>query len=98
MLFIGIGIIFAVVFFVLQLLMCYKGKRIWIKCIPMYLILLGALFSIANFIGLLGYYSAGAISGNELVAIICVFFVGTSFIGALFAWIVYGINHLIHRS
>lgn len=97
MFFIVTGIICAVIFFAIQLVLCNKGKKTSIKCIPIYLIILGALICTANYVGLFGSYSAGAISGNELVAIIYGFFVGAAFTGVLFAWAAYGINYLIHN-
>ncbi len=97
MFFIVTGIICAVIFFAIQFMLCNKGKKTLIKCIPLYLIILGALICTANYLGFFGSYSAGAISGNEIVAIIYDFFVGAAFIGVLLAWMAYGINYLIHN-
>lgn len=97
MYFIVASIVCAVIFFVLQLVFCYKGKKTLVKCIPVYLIILGALNCVANYMGLYGSYSAGAISGNEIAAIVGGIFVGIGSIGVLLAWTVYGIIHLIHN-
>lgn len=74
-----------------------QSKENFNKVHSIYLIILGALICTANYVGLFGSYSAGAISGNELVAIIYGFFVGAAFTGVLFAWAAYGINYLIHN-
>ena len=88
---IALGCMGAAVFFTIQMLFCYKAKNIGLRCIPIYLILLGALYSVAIYTGFFGSYSAGSISGNQLSAMIFGVIVGIAFSGVLLAWIVYGI-------
>lgn len=75
--------------FILQLLLCFKAKKMAVKLIPLYLVLFGAFLGGGEYIGLFGTYSAGAISGNGLVGLFILAVVGTAFIGMLSAWVVY---------
>ena len=89
---IGLALLFAV-----QLLLCLRSKRKAVKCIPLYLILLGLLFSGAEYLGIFGSYSAGAISGNQLAGLILALITGIAAAGVAAAWGVYGIILLIRR-
>ncbi len=75
--------------FALQLVLCFKAKKTAVKLIPLYLVLLGALRGGAEYVGLFGSYSAGAISGNGLVGLFILAVVGTAFAGVLLAWFIY---------
>lgn len=90
---IGLGILFAV-----QLTLCLLAKRISIKCIPLGLIALGLLYCIASYIGVFGTYSAGALPGHQLAALICGVVVGIAAVGVSLAWAAYGIIHLLRRK
>ena len=84
-----IGAIGALLFFGIQLTLCFKAKRLAVKCIPLYLVLLGGGYALALWTGLLGTYSAGAISGNQLAAYVCGIVVGIASSGIALAWIGY---------
>ncbi len=92
------GLICIAILFILQLLLCFRVQRKVVKYIPIYLIILGLLFSCATYMGLFGSYSAGAISGNGLAALIFAFVVGTAAIGVLLAWVVYGIVWFLKQN
>ena len=87
---------FAILFF-LQLLLCVRVQNKLVKCIPLFLILFGFLLSGAVYFGVFGSYSAGAISGNGLVALIFAFVVGIA-AGVLLAWCAYGGVRLLKRD
>ncbi|MEG0321379.1 MAG: hypothetical protein RR606_04210 [Oscillospiraceae bacterium] len=85
------GLISLAIVFSLQLLLCFKARRIGIKCIPVYFIILGFICCLLTYWGIFGTYSAGAISGNGLVAAIFAFILGIAAVGILIAWVVYWI-------
>ena len=80
--------------FALQLILCFKAKKKAVKLIPLYLVLFGAFLGAAEYIGLFGTSSAGAISGNSLVGEIILAVVGTVFIGVILAWFIYWLVNL----
>ncbi len=86
---IAIGLIGTIIFFILQLIFCFKAKKVAIKLIPTYLILLVALHCIATYLGFFGSYAAGSISGNQLVALIEGIVIGIATVGEVLAWVVY---------
>ena len=92
------GLIGASVVFIVQLLLCFRAKRKVAKFLPLYLILLGILFSGLTYLGVFGAYSAGVLSGNELVALILVFICVIAVLGMLFAWLVYWIASLAKKN
>ena len=89
---IGLAALFAA-----QLALCCKARRKAVKCIPLYVIGLGLLFSAAVYAGLLGRSSAGDISGNQLAGVILAFIVGIAGLGVAAAWGVYGLVLLWRR-
>ena len=93
----GWGCIGLALLFAAQLTLCLRSKRKAVKCIPLYLVLLGLLFSGAVYLGMFGSYSAGAISGNQLAGLILALITGIAAAGAAAAWGVYGIFLLIRR-
>ncbi len=88
---------FAILFF-LQLLLCVRVQNKLVKCIPLFLILFGFLLIGAVYLGVFGSYSAGAISGNGIVALIFAFVVGIAAAGVLLAWCTYGVVRLLKRD
>ena len=93
----GWGCIGLALLFAAQLALCLKCRRKAVKCIPLYLILLGMLLSVAEYLGIFGSYSAGAISGNQLVGLILALITGIAAAGVAAAWGVYGIILLIRK-
>ena len=84
-----IGVMGGGILFAIQLMLCFKMKSLVLKCIPIYLVLMGGIFCLALWAGVLGSTSAGAISGNQLVAYVLGAVVGLSSLGLGGAWIVY---------
>ena len=80
-----LGII-GILFFAVQLLICYKVKRIAIKLIPVYIILSFLLFSTALYTGVFG---TGFLGAERILAIILALGIGTALFGAAVAWVVY---------
>jgi hypothetical protein len=84
-------IIAGIILFAVQLTLCMKVKRIAVKCVPVYVLIIGIIYCGLEYIGFFGSYSAGAISGNKLGAVLMlgiILFVG---IGDVAAWIGYAI-------
>lgn len=75
--------------FGIQLFLCFKVKHKIIKRIPLYLILLGYLYCILEYSGIFGSYSAGALPGNELAAVLVGILLSIVFVGVTSAWIIY---------
>ncbi len=92
------GLIGALVFFIVQLLLCFKAKRKTVKLLPSYMILLGVLFSVLIYLGVFGAFSAGVLSGSELIALIFAFIAGIATVGMLSAWLVYWITSFLKKK
>ena len=88
----GVALVFG-----LQLVFCWKAKRAAVKCIPLYLLILGFLYGAGTYVGLFGTYSFGDISGNALAGLIVLVFFAVLSLGAALAWLVYGIVSLVKR-
>jgi len=83
------GLIGLILLFVIQLFLCLKAKRTWVKFIPAAIILLAVILCLPIYIGVFGKYSAGAVSGNSIVAFVFLFVSGCAAVGILPAWIIY---------
>ncbi len=92
------GLMGAGVAFALQLLLCFKAKTLAAKLVPACLVAAALLYAAATYLGLLGTYSAGAISGNELAGLVLLLMAGITGAGCLAAWIAFGITKLIARK
>ena len=88
----GVALVFGI-----QLSFCWKAKRAAVKCVPLYLLILGLLDGAGNYVGLFGTYSFGAISGNELAGLIVLVFFAILSLGAALAWLDYLIVWLAKR-
>lgn len=88
----GVALVFGI-----QLLFCWKAKRAAVKCIPLYLLILGFLYGAGTYAGLFGTYSFGDISGNALAGLIVEVFFAFLSLGAALAWLVYWIVCLAKR-
>lgn len=82
-----IGIVGAVLFFAIQLVLCFKAKRTGVKLIPAYIILACVLFMVADFAGALEY--SGFISGQGILAMMLAVVVGIALVGEVAAWTIY---------
>jgi len=86
-----VGLVLAVVFFTIQLLLCFKAKKPMIKRIPAYIILLFGVFVLLICIGVFGEGS-GFLGNIHLIVAAILAIVGCiASIGILAAWIVYKI-------
>lgn len=93
-----VGIILAVVFFGIQLLLCFKVRQTTVKLLPVYFILLCVLLCFMLFIGIFGSQSSGVIGNvNQLIALILAIVVGIALIGVVAAWITYMICMRIRK-
>ncbi len=72
----------------IQGLLCLKVKSKIVQCVPLFLILLTFAYAIATYFGVFGTYSAGAISGNQLAALIVMFILAIASIGIGLGWLV----------
>lgn len=94
----ALGLIGAAIFFAVQLAFCLLAKKRAVRCAPLYLLFLCALLCIAAGMGLFGSDSAGAISGNGLVAVIFAVITGIAAVGDLLAWLAYFIVRGIQNT
>lgn len=74
--------------------MCFKTKKLSVKLITLYFVTISLLFGAAEYIGLFGTSSAGAISGNGIVGLLILAVTGTIFVGVILAWVIYGLINL----
>lgn len=79
---IGLGILCGA-----QGLLCLKVKALVVRCIPLFLVLLGFGYAIATYFGMFGTYSAGAISGNQLAAVIAMVILSIAATDIALGWI-----------
>lgn len=80
----------AILFFSSQVLLCYKTKKFAIRCIPIFVILLGSAFCVATWFGLFGTSIVGVLPGHQLVAMIFGLVVVVAFLGMLAALLFLG--------
>lgn len=91
----GVGAAFAGVFMVLQLILCYKVKNIWIRLIPVYILILGFLLCVVLFFGGFG---RGSFYAEIILAMICALILLSASAGAAVAWIIFGVHKLIIKN
>jgi quinol-cytochrome oxidoreductase complex cytochrome b subunit len=86
-----VGVILAIILFVIQLLLCFKARKAGVKRIPLYFALVCCVLCAMLFMGILGKGSSGSALGNvhQIVALILAIVAGISFIGIVAAWIIY---------
>lgn len=82
------GLIDMAIVCAIQLLLCLKVKSLVMRCIPLFLMMLGFGYAIATYFGVLGTYSAGAISGNQLAAVIVMVVLAIASTGIGLGWFV----------
>lgn len=86
-----LGLILSIVFFVIQLLLCFKVKNPIMKRIPIYFIIICGLFILLICTGIFGTGSGFMGNVHLIVAAILAIVVGIALIGIVAAWIVYKI-------
>ena len=82
------GIIGAL-FFIAQLFLCYKAKRMVIKFVPAYFILLCLLFAALLYGGVFG---TAFLNAHQIVAWLLFIGIGAASAGDLMAWVTYRIH------
>ena len=88
--------IISVVFFAVQLLLCFTIKRIKLKFIPIYILLGFLLLAGLFFIGIFG--GTGFMSAERIVAGLLAIGVGSGFVGVAIAWALYRISKRIQTK
>ncbi len=82
------GIILFVLFFIIQLLLCFKVKSKNVKRIPVRISLFCVSLCVLLYLGVFGTASGGL---HRIGAIILLFVTGPPLVGSLLAWFVYKI-------
>lgn len=77
------------IFFGIQILLCFKTKSMAVKLIPVYFLLLGVLFVIANQAGAFGFYFAARDFGFGIIYLLVALTEGIVITGILPAWVIY---------
>lgn len=87
-------------FFILQIFLCLKGKKIKFKLIPVYVIITGAIYSMLLYFGVFNTSSGGGFMGNihQLKALIFFIALGISGIGIILAWAIYGLYKRLSKG
>ena len=89
-----VGIILALIFLITQLLLCYGVKRIWIRLIPLFVLILGFVLCLILFFGGFG---RGSFFGEIILAVICASALSVASTGIGAAWGIWGLYKLIKR-
>lgn len=84
-----IGIIGALLFFVVQLILCLKAKKMAVKLIPAYIIFFCVLLVVADLLGL--FPGGGVISTQGILALALSIVAGIALVGDIAAWAAYRI-------
>ena len=86
----------SLVFCAIQLLFCFKAKKIKIKIIPLYIIPLFFILSVLGYTGMLGFLDAGSvISIDGILGLFNAVGAVTALVGNALAW---GIYKLLKRK
>lgn len=93
-----VGLVFAVVFFVIQLLLCFKAENPIIQRLPLYLILLCVGFILLICTGIFGTGSGFLGNIHLIVAMILGTVVGIAAVGVASAWMLYKIYQKIKAN
>ena len=86
----AVGLLGTFLFFIVQLTLCIKAKKMSVKLIPVYIILFCGMPTIADLCGLLGY--RGFISMQGILAVVLAIIIGFALVGEAAAWIVYNVH------
>ena len=84
-----LGIILAFIFFVVQLLLCFKAKKPMVKWIPLFIIVLFGLLILLIGTGVMGEGSGFLGNIHLMVSAIRAVVGGIALIGIVAAWIAY---------
>ena len=83
-----IGFCWAAFFFTVQLLLCFKVRKLSVKLIPVYFLSLCIIFCVTWYLGVFGT-GDGFLNANRIGAAILAIPVGIASIGDVIAWLVY---------
>ena len=76
-------------FFLAVQLCCCRSRWLWVRLLPVWLLMAGAGYGAAVWFGLLGRYSMGAISGNQIVGLVAWVVVAIAAVGDGIAWLIW---------
>lgn len=82
-------LICAVPIFTLQLILCFKTKKLSAKLVPLYLLMLSGIIGVLEYIGLFGQQISGGIAWNDWYGLMILAAVIIAFVGMSLAWLVY---------
>ena len=85
------GIVLFVLFFIIQLFLCFKVKSKNVKRIPVRISLFCVSLCVLLYLGVFGTSSGGLANTHQIGAIILLFVTGPPLVGSLLAWFVYKI-------
>jgi len=88
------GAILAVIFMAVQLLLCCNTQQVWIRLIPLWMIVLGFVLCVILFFGGFG---EGSFAAEKILALMCALTLGIASVGVGGAWAVFGAGTLICR-
>ncbi len=80
----------AVLFLIIQLILCFKTKKTIIKYVPMLVILCGLLFCFIIYMNIFGTNSSSVIAENQTFAIFLSIVLVPDLIGVLLGWLIFG--------
>jgi len=78
-----IGVMIAILFGTIQFHLCKKRKKIWIKLMPVYVIVFFALLAVALYNGVFGMWGWG---GEIFLAMFIAFWIIAAIIGDIVGW------------
>ena len=90
-------IVFAVLFFMIQLVVCFKATKIIIRLAPDFLILLGYVIALLCAVGIFGS-GGGFIDGGSLAGAIIAIAFAFATVGDLLAWCVWALIRKYRKS
>jgi small-conductance mechanosensitive channel len=93
-----IGLVCAILFFAIQILLCFKARKTVVKLIPVFFIFMGLILCLLLYSGIMGTGSGVIGNVNQIVALLFTIVIGIACIGDIAAWAVYGIYQRAHRQ
>lgn len=83
-------VVFAVLFFILQIILCFKSSKTIVRLVPFFLILLGYALALLCAIGVFGT-GGGFVDGGALAGIIIAIAFTVATASDLLAWCIYAL-------
>ena len=91
------GLIWGALYFVIQLILCFKAKKQVIKNLPSVLLIFFIIIGILTHMGIFGKSSVGALAGHQIMGVIIIGISIIAGVGILLAWVIYHIIKKISR-